>query len=462
MTLRAWWAALALTGCALHVQVPDPDLPLREGPSPAPEVSHFAALARLPLPLVAKVVEETAVPAVEHRSEGSVVSWSFRIAREGPVVAREVNGGLCFLVPFAGAVKLSAVGTDLRQPLAADVMVCAQPRLSSAGLLTLPDPKVRIDLGRTQLPMMLKPVYAILGEKLEQEAGRALADQIRQSQWSISDRITPTTAALFKPLPLRPATCLQLRPLSLRVGQPVIDPNTLRLALSVATQPTVEEPCGPGQPAQKLPLAVDDALTHPATTLQLPIAVQLTTVEKQVLDHARGMGRIPLGKKGGPDRGWVEVTGLKLQSARGALVARATVRGEVRDSLLWIPFTRPLDGEFVLWGIPQVTATDIVLDKVQVNFGTDDRLLELGAAIERNRLADALADKLKLPTAQIEGEAKQALGKLSEGITIAGEHVPVRVDTHELKVASVRAQGQRLEVLVKFKGYVVVGDTARQ
>ncbi len=462
IALKLLTVSLLLGGCALHVRAPDPDLPANQPLAPSNEISNFAAVARLPLPMLAALLEKQALTPVAQADRTMLLAWSYQVERSGRVAAREQSGSLCFLVPFHGSAQVVALGGTLRKELDVAVDVCAKPRLSPSGIMTLQNPAVRVALDRVDFGGPAKPLLDNLAEKLEKYAGGQIATFIRTVQVPVGDYVTPTSSALYKPLPISDGACLQLRPLALRVAQPEVDPEYLRLALSIATQPTVEMPCGPAQMPKALPMAVDDELKHPETTLVLPIAVPLSQVRTQVLERLHALGRMPLGGKDKPDGGWVEVTDLKLISAQGALLVRAQIRGELVDKFLFIPFSRKIDGEFLVWGVPKVGPKDIELTHVQVDLQTDDKLNSLGAAIKRQEIAEIIAEKLRIPRSQIEGQARQVLASFSNGISVAGEKLPVRIDTRQLEISQVQTVGQRLEVLVRFAGFVVLGDTARR
>lgn len=451
-----------LSGCALHVRAPDPDLAAPRPVPPSHEISYLAAVARMPLPTLGTLLETQALQPLHMEDRSGFLGWAFDMQRAGNVVVRAQDGILCFLVPFHGRGKVTALGGSMEKALDAAVDVCARPRLTPSGLLRLEAPAVRVSMNRVDFGAAAAPLMANLTERLEKIVGTQVADYLKTLQVPVGDFVTPTTAALYRPIPLQQGACLQLRPLSLRLAQPEADPSTLRLAASIATQPTVEEPCGPAQKPQRLAMAVDDDLQHPETTLTLPIAVRLQTVRDQVLAELQRLGHIELAGKGNPKQGWIEVTGLELKSAGGALLARAKIRGEVRDRFLFIPFTRKIDGEFLLWGVPVLTEKAIELSKVQVDLETDDSLTSLGAALQRQHIAEVLGERLRIPRAQIEGQAKAALQSLAKGVSVGGVALPVRIETHKLTLDEVRTQGQRLEVLVRFQGYVVLGETARQ
>jgi hypothetical protein len=50
---------------------------------------------------------------------------------------------------------------------------------------------------------------------------------------------------------------------------------------------------------------------------------------------------------------------------------------------------------------------------------------------------------------------------LAQPLDVDGQKLPVRIEIKQLAVERVRAAGQRLEVLVRFVGQILVGATDR-
>lgn len=457
--------ALLLPGCALHLRAPTPDFEDRTPVAPAAEVSHLAAVAHLPLDLLAAMVEQQTVAPIQRGDRLGFATWSIELARQGRVVARGQDGSLCFSVPFQGMGRITAMGQTLSRVLAARVELCAQPRLENGtrpdegATLRLLDPVARIQLDRQEIGGPGRALLDIAAEQLEHHAGRDLAAYARTLRLPTVNALAPLLKALVQPMPLGSATqpdaqgCLKLRPQALRLAQPEVDANALRLAVSVTALPTVEQPCRPSPTAVALPRAeVQEPLQHPKTRMLLAVGVSLATVQAELLAALRKLGRISL-----KDQGHVEITGLRLDSANGALLVRAKVVGVIRDSFLGIAISRPLDGELLLWGIPTLDRDAIHLADVHLDLQTDDGVVGLGAALKRARLTEIVQETLRLPRARIEGEAKAALKQLEKGIRLGDQTVPVRIDQELLTLEHVAARGQRLDVLVRFVGQIVVG-----
>jgi len=177
-------------------------------------------------------------------------------------------------------------------------------------------------------------------------------------------------------------------------------------------------------------------------------------VQAQALASLRALGKIAL-----PNRGHVEIVGLRLDSAKGALLVRAVIRGEVRDRFLFVPVTRRIDGEVLLWGTPAVGPDGVRLDNLQLDVRAADDVVGLVAAMQRAQLTARIGEVLRIPKATLDAQARAVLAGLGRGVQVGGVALPVRVDTEQLSVEGVRAVGQRLEILVRFVGQVVVGDT---
>jgi hypothetical protein len=159
-------------------------------------------------------------------------------------------------------------------------------------------------------------------------------------------------------------------------------------------------------------------------------------------------------------QGWMRIGKVTLGTAKGRLLVRAAISGEVQDKVLFIPLRRTLSGEVLLWGTPRLQADAITLPDLELQFDTDDKLVALATSLRRSDLVANVRDKLKIPRARIDAEASKALASLARHIEVGGELLPVVVQTQELTLQDVIASGQRLEVLVRFRGQVVIGDRA--
>ena len=274
--------------------------------------------------------------------------------------------------------------------------------------------------------------------------------------------VSPLTAALNRPLPLPQQACLKLRAQSVTTSQPDVDPSAVRLAIVVAALPTVEQPCVLGETAPLGPvrLAVQRELNVPETRLLLPIGLALETVQAQAVSQLITGRPLPLGKPG-DDRGWVQLGAIRLDTAKGALLIRVKLHGEIADTFLWLPIHRKIDGEFLIWGVPEVTPTEIHLTDVHLDMQTDDRLVELAVALKHADLTAQIAAQVRISRESIEAQARQAVLGLAQPLDVQGQRLPVRIDIKQLTIERVRGAGQRLEVLVRFVGQILVGATDR-
>jgi len=112
-----------------------------------------------------------------------------------------------------------------------------------------------------------------------------------------------------------------------------------------------------------------------------------------------------------------------------------------------------------LWGVPELTATHVQLGQIQLDLQTDDSLASVGAMLKRSQITEVVQEKLKISRAEIDKLARLQLAALQQTVQVAGQSMPVRVDVKELTLDSVTAANGRLQVQVRFVGYVVVGET---
>lgn len=446
-----------LSGCALHLRAPELDPSGARPVEPSAEPSHLAAVVRLPLPVVAALVEQQVTEPIERTEKVGPLVWSLTVARQGRIVARAENENLCLGVPFRGAGTVSALGARLERALEARVDLCTLPHLGPTGILTLRDVSVRVHVAHSDLGAMTRPLFDGLATQLEQVAGAQLLSYLRTLEVPADQAWAPLLNLLAQDIPLARGACVRLRPQAIELGQPDVDPSALRLSVDVTALPTVEQPCAAAPSSTRpVPFRVNADLQHPKARLLLPIGLGLDGLGAEVGQALHALGRIEA------DDGWLEVQSVTLSSARDMLVLRAKVRGEVRDSVLWIPYTRAIDGELLLWGEPLLDDTSLRLAKVQLDLRTEHGLDQLGVALHRARLTEVVEQKLRLPRGGIEKQARDAVTELGKGLQLAGQQVPVRIDTDSLALERVRAVPGRLEVQVRFVGQIVIGDTDRR
>lgn len=451
--------AALMSGCAIHLHTPDPDLPDRTPVRPAGEASSIAAVARLSHQTLARLIEAQTAEAQAGQEQLGLLSATWRVQRDGRAAVRsDDRGRLCFALPYAGQGKVAALGQRLERDLRLQILLCARPVLDSAATLRLADPDARVLIDRSTIGGPLAALTDAVASKLQEVAGREAVERLRRLSVPTGDFMTPLQNTLDQPLNLPRDACLKLRPLSVWLAQPAVDPSALRLGAAVQALPTVEQPCVREATAvrrAKLPVAVTDDLQQPKTLLLLPLGLSLEGLASQVQAAVDQLGRMETAQ------GWLQVGKVKLSTARGALLVRAAVTGELRDKLWFIPLTRKIQGEVVLWGVPQLDRDGVGLADLSLDVQSDDALVDLGASLRRSALIDTVKGKLRLPRALIEGEARRALANLGSGVDVGGEKLPIRVETEQLSLEQVAASGQRLDVVVRFVGQVIIGDTAR-
>lgn len=453
-------AGLLLPSCALHLVAPEPDIRTLQPVEPAPETSFIAAVARLPLMQVAELVERYALTPIQRQGTTGLAQWKLDVTRTGIVTPRAENGSLCLLVPFRVVAHVQAFGAGLDKALDIAVDVCARPELQQSGELKFQTPVVRVNAPGLNLPGPLSMLSAEIVTALQDYAGRQLSGFIAQVRVPVSATVGPMTTALNRPMVLPQDACLKLRPQDIRTSQPDVDPSALRLAVVVAALPTVEQPCvapTETQPPAQVPIHVMRELGVPETRLLLPIGMSLENVQEQARRQLITGKPLPLGE----GKGWVQFDSVRLDSAKGALLIRVKLHGELADKFLFIPFHRALDGEFILWGVPEVTETEVRLTDVHLDLQTDDRLVALGVALKQADLVAQVADKVRIPRLTIETQARDAVLGLARPLDVQGQRLPVRVDVKQLTIERVRTVGQRLEVMVRFVGQILLGATDR-
>lgn len=460
LPLLVYLTFVYLSGCALTLRAPDPDVVERRPVSPATETSHLAAVARLPHATLSGLIEQQWSQPTAVKGQLGLVAWQMAVQREGKVLAfADPDGRLCFQVPLAGQLRLQGLGQQLQHRAAAQIRACAKPRLADAGTLRLHEPAARLLFERHAVGGPVQMALDAATPMLQDVVSQRLQDYLTTLTIPTTEAVRPLTQALARPVPLPQNGCLKLRAQSVRVAQPEVDPTALRLAVSVAALPTVEQPCVPetsGRPQIPLPIVLAADLSHPQTFLLLPVGVSLASLEPQVRAELKKLGRVETAQ------GWVQVEDVRLVSARGVLIARVQVTGQVRDKFLFVPIERPVKGEISVWGVPVVDEKSVHLQDVAVDVQTDDRLVGLAAALQRSALTQLVARHLTLPRERLESQARQALADLGKGFEVGGQRWPVRVDVEKLQLEDVVAAGQRLTVLVRFVGQVVVGETARK
>lgn len=451
---------MVLAGCAVQFQAPTPDLPDRKPVLPAPMLSHLAAVARIPHATLGRLAEGHLEKGQSGTETMGVLNANWHVARDGPVTVRgDDRGRLCFVTLFKGKAEATALGQRLDKELRGQMNACARPELDAGATLRMREPDVRVLLDRSAVGGPVGFVMDAILTKLQAVAGDAALVKLRELAVPTLDALGPLQAMLQTPIALPDKACIKLRPQSVRVTQPMIDPTALRMGASVAALPTGEQPCTDGADrtafAGKLPFAVVDHLETPKTFLLLPMAMSLDALQKPMADE---LARIGVMKT---DQGWVKVTGVRLSTARGALLVHAAIEGEIQDSFLFILIRRPVRGEVLVWGNPEVDRDGVKLANLDLALHTDDRLVAMGAALKHSQLVEVVAKHARIPRARIDEMARKALDAFSQGIVIGRERVPATAQIEQLNVESVTAAGQRVEVLVRFVGQVVVGETAR-
>ncbi len=445
-----------VSGCAVHLRAPEPDLRDQAPLRPSAQPSNIAAVARIPYATVAALVEAQLPAKLAGTEKLGMVDATWQVWRDGAVGAHaDQRGRLCFDVPFGGKGEMAAFGQRLDRELRAQIQVCAQPVLDGQAVLRLKEVDARVLIDRNSLGGPLQLLLDAVAGRLQQVASEDLTRRIQDLSVPTPDALAPVQATIRKPIDLGQTSCLKLRPQQAWLAQPGIDPTALRIGAAVQALPTVERPCTAqdSSGAGRLAVGVVPHLEQPKTALWLPMATGIEVIEEQVQNAVTAMGRIDT------PQGWLQVGKVKLSTSRGNLLVRAAIDGQVRDSVLFIPIQRRVKGEVLLWGVPKVDASGVHMDDLQLDLQSDDALVDWVASLKRSDLVKIVASKLAIKKEKIDADAQRALASLGQGVVVSGVRLPVRVDTELLELQQVSAVGQRLEVLVHFVGQVVVGDT---
>jgi hypothetical protein len=460
--LRLWWmgmALLAAPGCAtVQLRPPVADLTDTAPVRPAAQPSHIAAVLRLSHAQSGRLVEAK-IPAETGASEQlGPLQATWKVRREGRLdVAADARQRLCFDTPFAGNGQVSVFGQSLQRELRAQVRACARPALDGLGVVRLADPDAQVTIQRETVGGPVAMLKDAVAKRLQTMASEEISRQLTTVAVPLQTLLQPIQALLARPIAVGQDACLKLRAQRLDVAQPVVDPGALRFGAALVAMPTLERPCiATPDTTRPLPLTpqVVPQLPSAETVLVLPIGLGLDTLLPQVQAAVDQLGRLETAQ------GWMRIGKVTLGTAKGRLLVRAAISGEVQDKVLFIPLRRTLSGEVLLWGTPRLQADAITLPDLELQFDTDDKLVALATSLRRSDLVANVRDKLKIPRARIDAEASKALASLARHIEVGGELLPVVVQTQELTLQDVIASGQRLEVLVRFRGQVVIGDRA--
>ena len=103
---------------------------------------------------------------------------------------------------------------------------------------------------------------------------------------------------------------------------------------------------------------------------------------------------------------------------------------------------------------------NVELDAPTLDVRSDDRVTELVAALQREKLASATAKASRVPTAPLLARADAMLRRLGEGVDVAGRRLPIRIDRKSLQLVATRAADGWLIVEAEFVGHLVIGELA--
>jgi hypothetical protein len=151
------------------------------------------------------------------------------------------------------------------------------------------------------------------------------------------------------------------------------------------------------------------------------------------------------------------VLSVQLQTSQGKLLARLDVQGEVQTSFLWIPWTKQVRGQVLVWGLPKVTPAGISIQDLQLDVRSSDDLVEWVAGLKRSELTQILQAQLKLDRSVLDAAGRSALSTYAKELDTGRLRLPLQVTTEELTLQQVEAKGQRLVAHLRFVGQIRVG-----
>lgn len=455
----------ALTGCAVHLRAPEPDLGPRGSPAPPATSTVVTALHLGPESLGALLDAATAEPARYGQSSAMLGGWSLLVERAGAIGVRGRDDQLCFEVPFRGRGTIEVFGRRLDKALEAKLSACARPRLLANARLAFDRAEVALRVGDGRVEMSSRVLADALGKHLRTLVEPRVQQALERVALPVAPLLRRTTRALTTPRALGQGTCLRLRPERLLIGQPQVEDGGLRVVGAAEVRPTIEVPCTVPLADDAANRAADDAVPIVAspdlrpgpTVLLIPVGVDTAALGRSAEQHMRARGAIPV------QGGAISVRGARLATARDHLLIRAQIDGQVQGHVLGIvPVRRDVDGEILVWGKPRLGETAVELAAPRVEVRSDDDVTTWVAALERARLQDAAAKAVRVELAPLLQRARKALDELSAGFQVGDTRLPVRVDTRSLDAVAVRADAGNVVVVVRFEGHVVLGDRAVQ
>ncbi len=457
MGLLAFWpvaATFGVTGCASHLQVPPADLADPAAVPPAAATSYLAATALLRHAELVQLLEPQLPATVRGSQSLGPARLSYSVGRSAPVhLYGDADGRLCVQQFLHGAGEAQMLGQNLSQRLQVQVLACARPVLDGPHSLRLGKPVVSVLLDRSGLTGVVGSLLDFVGSDVQRQAGQWAITALANVRVPTGDLTGPLLQRLQQPILLPMQACLQLRAQSVLIAQPIVTGQGLQMAVSVAAKPTVEQPCQPAPlpAATALPMAVTPQLVAPKTWLTLPVGVALETLRKPLEQALVTRGKVVM------DGGWARVLSVQLQTSQGKLLARLDVQGEVQTSFLWIPWTKQVRGQVLVWGLPKVTPAGISIQDLQLDVRSSDDLVEWVAGLKRSELTQILQAQLKLDRRVLDAAGRSALSTYAKELDTGRLRLPLQVTTEELTLQQVEAKGQRLVAHLRFVGQIRVG-----
>jgi len=410
---------------------------------------------------IAKSLQSAPFASKKMGIKASIGSWGLHVERAGQVTVRPSGDKVCAAIPIVANGHIAAFGKKLERRFRPTLTACARPVLGADKTVRLEDPDVRMQSASgSAVDLNARVLRENLTKYLQGEPRQALSKWLKGIKIPIHEPIAAFTKAISKPIAMKAGkaadACLVLAPTRVVVSQPEADPSYLRLSVSVQCRPTVQSPCATQRATSEPPYDVVSSIDHEPTRLVVPVQVPLAPMQDPVTRELAKRGPIKL------NNGEVHVGKVTLATAPGRIIAYADIRGQVTDSLLFVSYTRDIDGRFAVWGAPIIRGDRIVIDKPNVALESGDVVADLLVALQRKRVVNTIARHLEIPQHRVLGGARKRLQSLAKGVKVGGKTVPVRVDVKKLRITRIIPRGGNLDVHVAFEGWVVVGDVRRK
>ena len=454
-------AALVASGlaasCAIHLRAEAPEPGPARALAPKASPSHVAVVGRLRHSQLGSIFDRLQMQPVVVGQQVSLAGWKVGVERAGKAAVGASNDDLCLRQSYVAIGEVMIADKRVEHRARGTVAVCSRPVLTEDGMLRLGAPRANVQIERRMVLRRTEVVRQQLERILRERFASRLAAAVGAAAIPVAEVLGPIQRGLAAPIALPGGACLRLRPDQFRVARAEVDPSAIRLTASVRTHPAVQRPCaGPADKTAAPQIILVSDLRHPPTLLRLPVSVPVSELGAALSRKLRDAGRLTT------RTGWLEILNATVVASDAAILARLSVRGQTRTSLLGLQWKRDVRGELLLWGRPELGPTHLGVQSLQVAAQSDEVLAEFGAALRRAGLIESVAARLRWTRASLTKRALAMIDGVARPLRVGREPMPVRVDTNKIAPVGIRASGGRLVFDFDFEGTVVVGDTRRR